>query len=189
MNPIQIPKLYDISKYVNPILEEYNLEYLKKYFKNGIMLYEDDYNQYNQNINVLDYLNFLNLKYKDPNMDIILNYIDNKIVYIKNNNSIKSFYFRINYNLDLTNISKLDIYLILYSKDISNFNSIIKKYNIPDNTYYKGNKLYKYNNIDILNLSISDKRYIMHYLKNSIDLYELIQDIEENYSKYYDLHL
>lgn len=188
MNPIQIPKLYNISKYINPVLEEYNLEYLKKYFENGIMLYEDDYNQYNQNINILDYLNFLNLKYWDSNMNIILNYIDNKTIYIKDNN-IKSFSFRINYSLDLTNISKLDIYLILYSKDISNFNNIIKKYNIPDNIYYKGNKLNKYNNINILDLSISDKRYIMYYLKNNIDLYNLIQDIEENYSKYYDLHL
>lgn len=62
MNPIEFPRLYDISKFINPILEDYNLEYLKKYFKNGVMLYENDYNQYNSNLNILDYLKVFKFK-------------------------------------------------------------------------------------------------------------------------------
>ena len=180
----------DILKYILPILKEYDFEYLSKYF-NNVKMYDKDIQL--ENVDVLDYLYRLNLIYQDNNLQILLNYI-NSVEPIISNSYIsypKLFNFNIKYILDVNNFTKFDLYLICYSRDILEYNDIIKQYNIPNIINISSIKdgIIKYNNSDITNLKISDKRYLIYYLKQIDEISRLVVKIEELYNGYYDLKI
>lgn len=180
----------DILKYILSTLKEYNFEYLSKYF-NNIKMYDKDIQL--ENVDVLDYLYRLNSIYQDNNLQILLNYINSVEPIISNSymSFPKLFNFNIKYILDVNNFTKFDLYLTCYSRDIIEYNDIIKQYNIPNIIDISSIKDYiiKYNDLNINNLKISDKRYLIYYLKQIDKISKLVVKIEELYNDYYDLKI